>query len=200
MEFLEFPKIARLSRECVITEKIDGTNAQINIVPVHDVITCDHYTGMIPVYEGNDLFLFPGSRNHYLTPENDNYGFAGWVKRNAEELLLLGPGRHYGEWWGQVIQRNYGLKEKRFSLFNVSRWADDDVRPPCCSIVPILYEGIFDTRVIQIALDLLQGRGSKAAPGFMNPEGVVIYHIAGRTYFKKTILKDEEPKSKHGGA
>jgi hypothetical protein len=29
VEFAGFPKIARLSRECVITEKIDGTNAQI---------------------------------------------------------------------------------------------------------------------------------------------------------------------------
>jgi hypothetical protein len=27
-EFVEFPKIARLSREMIITEKIDGTNAQ----------------------------------------------------------------------------------------------------------------------------------------------------------------------------
>jgi len=31
MEFVSFPKIARLSRECVITEKIDGTNASIYI-------------------------------------------------------------------------------------------------------------------------------------------------------------------------
>ena len=31
MEFKEFPKLARLSREIVITEKIDGTNASIFI-------------------------------------------------------------------------------------------------------------------------------------------------------------------------
>lgn len=30
-EFKEFPKMGRLSRECVVTEKIDGTNAQIYI-------------------------------------------------------------------------------------------------------------------------------------------------------------------------
>lgn len=30
--FAEFPKIARLSRECVITEKIDGTNAQVVVL------------------------------------------------------------------------------------------------------------------------------------------------------------------------
>ena len=29
MEFSPFPKIARLSREIVITEKLDGTNASI---------------------------------------------------------------------------------------------------------------------------------------------------------------------------
>jgi hypothetical protein len=31
VSFAEFPKMARLSRECIITEKIDGTNAQILI-------------------------------------------------------------------------------------------------------------------------------------------------------------------------
>ncbi len=31
LEFNEFPKIARLSREIVITEKLDGTNASIFI-------------------------------------------------------------------------------------------------------------------------------------------------------------------------
>lgn len=31
MKFKEFPKIARLSREAIITEKIDGTNASIFI-------------------------------------------------------------------------------------------------------------------------------------------------------------------------
>ena len=30
-DFIEFPKMARLTRECIITEKIDGTNAQIAI-------------------------------------------------------------------------------------------------------------------------------------------------------------------------
>jgi hypothetical protein len=34
MEFKEFQKIPRLRRDCVITEKLDGTNAQICIVPV----------------------------------------------------------------------------------------------------------------------------------------------------------------------
>jgi hypothetical protein len=33
MEFTEFPKMARLSRDVIITEKIDGTNAQVFISP-----------------------------------------------------------------------------------------------------------------------------------------------------------------------
>jgi len=29
----------------------------------------------------------------------------------------------------------------------------------------------------------------------MNPEGIVIYHVAGNLYFKKTIVGDDQPKS-----
>jgi hypothetical protein len=36
----------------------------------------------------------------------------------------------------------------------------------------------------------LRIKGSYASPGFMNPEGVVIWHKAAQCYFKKTIEKD----------
>ena len=52
------------------------------------------------------------------------FGFARWVETNRERLItLLGPGLHFGEWWGSGIQRGYGLTkgDKRFSLFNVER-------------------------------------------------------------------------------
>jgi hypothetical protein len=172
-EFVTFNKIARLSREIVITEKIDGTNASI--------------------YIGEDGEFLTGSRNRWITPESDNAGFARWAAEHKESLLELGVGRHFGEWWGQGIQRNYGLKEKRFSLFNVSKWSD--VRPACCGVVPVLYRGIFDTQVIQDVLDDLAEHGSYAAPGFMNPEGIVIFHTASGVLFKKTIKNDETPKS-----
>lgn len=116
--FVEFPKIARFNREVIVTEKIDGTNAQIL---VND--TGDEVVGV-------------GSRTRWISPKDDNHGFAGWVQKNKEELLRLGPGSHFGEWWGAGIQRTYGLKEKRFSLFNVSRWEHD--RPACCGVVPVL--------------------------------------------------------------
>lgn len=176
-QFQSFSKIPRLSRECVITEKIDGTNAQI----------------LIPENGGKMLV---GSRSRWITPEDDNYGFARWAYEHEEELRAgLGFGRHFGEWWGAGIQRRYDMKEKAFSLFNVNRW-DAENLPTCCRVVPLLYKGPFDTEAIDDTLDMLRKLGSVAAPGFMRPEGIVVYHVAGGYLFKKTIEKDGEPKGK----
>ena len=195
VEFLEFPKIPRLSREIIITEKIDGTNAQLLIT------------------ESGEMLI--GSRTRWITAQDDNHGFARWVEGNKQELLKLGVGRHFGEWWGSGIQRGYGLQkgEKRFSLFNVGRWAlhgtepkriptadpriekYQDVLPEICSLVPELYRGQFDTQKIDALLEDLKVNGSYASKGFMKPEGIVVFHIAGNVGFKKTIEKDEMPKS-----
>jgi len=172
MKFVEFPKIARLSREIVVTEKLDGTNAQICIT--------------------EDGGFYVGSRTRWITPDDDNYGFARWAHENRECLMQLGVGSHFGEWWGQGVQRKYGMDRKVFSLFNVSRWESE--RPECCGVVPTLYRGVFSEQAILDCLDLLSIGGSVAAPGFMNPEGVVIYHTAARKLFKKALHKDEEPK------
>ena len=188
MEFQDFPKMARLSRECVVTEKLDGTNAQVCI--------------------GDDGDMKFGSRTRWITPEDDNYGFALWATENADQLRLLGPGRHFGEWWGAGIQRRYGLEKKRFSLFNVGRWYDADsvesgedltgrvLAPECCRVVPVLIRGMFRTDAIEACLATLSEKGSYAAPGFMDPEGVIVYHLAAGVGFKKTIKKDEVPKGK----
>lgn len=198
MEFKPFDKIPRLSRECIITEKIDGTNGVVGIVTE----TPESYARYAertdtPVFtkevEGGIVCIFAGSRTRWITPEKDNAGFAKWVRDNGEELLKLGEGIHYGEWWGKGIQRGYGLNEKRFSLFNVSRWTDD-VRPACCGIVPTLYVGPFDTRSIASVLEKLEHEGSVAVPGFMQPEGIVIFHVASGHLYKKTIKNDESPK------
>jgi hypothetical protein len=176
MEFEEFPKIARLSRECTITEKIDGTN------------------GCIFVQEDGSIMI--GSRTRWITPVDDNFGFAKWVHEHMDELATLGPGRHFGEWWGAGIQRKYGQERKRFSLFNTFRWTDDAVRPACCDVVPILYQGLFTTDAVGTAIERLQTLGSVAAPGFMNAEGLIVYHHAAKQYFKKTLHKDDEWKGK----
>jgi hypothetical protein len=172
-EFIKFPKIPRYSRDCVVTEKIDGTN------------------GVIRVTESGAIMA--GSRSRWLCLENDNHGFCKWVVENRKALgVWLGVGTHFGEWWGQGINRGYGLKEKRFSLFNRKRWHEGNI-PSCCHVVPILWAGIFPPPVHTIMEDLLT-TGSIAAPGYHRPEGIVIFHAAGNTMFKKTFEKDEGGK------
>lgn len=195
MQFAPFPKIARLNRNCTITEKIDGTNAQVAIIESDSLLNM-HLDYQIAFVD--NLVLLAGSRSRWLQPtkSNDNFGFAGWVRDNATDLAKLGPGSHYGEWWGSGIQRGYDLPkdEKRFSLFNVDRWSDPTTRPACCHVVPTLYEGVFSTNVVNGVVDSLRLCGSAAAPGFTKPEGVIVFHHAQRSRFKVTLEKDEAPK------
>ena len=172
-EFVPFPKIPRLQKDCVVTEKIDGTN------------------GLIYITDDGDMFI--GSRNRWLSEDADNFGFHRWVTENKNELMKLGAGRHHGEWWGSGIQRGYDLPkgEKRFSLFNVSIWNEEN-KPACCYVVPTLYTGEFDTGAITVAGNLLSNNGSLASEGFMNPEGVMIYHSAAGHYFKAPFDKNHK--------
>jgi len=170
-------------------------------------------TGVIAVNDTH--LLYAGSRTRWITPENDNFGFAAWAKANAEELFGLGEGHHFGEWWGSGIQRGYGFKngERFFSLFNASRWVEHDKptyaieqdnpkapplfqehAPACCKVVPVLYDGLFTTGMATIAISKLKDLGSVAAEGYMNPEGIVVYHKAAATGFKMTIKDDHKPK------
>jgi hypothetical protein len=205
-EFHAFNKIPRLSRDIILTEKLDGTCSLVYI-------------------DENNL-IYAGSKERWLWGEpqeeihNDNHGFAHWVKENKDELKQLGRGYHYGEFLGQGIQRSYGLKEKRFYLFNVGRWVDYrnipcgqfpreyeefylrelkekkqnpklEFCPECCYLVPILYEGSFDMERIILELNSLEEFGSKAIPGFKPAEGLIVFHTAGKYLFKKTIIDDD---------
>lgn len=198
-EFTPFPKLSRLFRRAIITEKIDGTNACICI------------QGSAPddgaLVQRNGFSLFAGSRSRWISPKDDNFGFAKWAVAHEEELFALGIGRHFGEWWGCGIQRGYGLTkgERRFSLFNTMRWRlhdtepdaeSKDALPPCCGLVPVLFDGRFTTQDVDHAMHRLAVVGSSAAPGFMNPEGVVVFHVAANSAFKVTIENDGIPKSK----
>lgn len=173
--FIEFPKISRFNREVIVTEKLDGTNAQIYINDTGENV-------------------FAGSRTRWIQPGDDNFGFAKWVQENKEELITLGPGSHFGEWWGLGIQRTYGLKEKRFSLFNVKRWADAGSRPSCCGVVPILWEGLLGDINCSGIMKSLADNGSTAAPGFMKPEGIVVFHTHSGSLFKMTLDKNDAAK------
>lgn len=186
-DYTEFPKIARLRRRTVISEKIDGTNGQIAV--------------------SLDGEVRAGRREGWLTRDDDSYGFAKWAYEHTEELRTLGPGRHFGEWWGRGIGRGYGLSYRRFSLFNTLRWVPSgttpkpisatkmqQVLPPCCGLVPVMYDGVFSEAAIEDCLEKLRTGGSLAMPGFPRPEGVVIYHEAARTAFKRTLKHDDIPK------
>jgi len=213
-EFTGWPKIARLNREVICSEKLDGTNSQVKIL--------------------EDGTLLIGSRTRWITPQDDHFGFAKWVMEHEQEIRTLGPGSHFGEWWGSGIQRGYGCAqgERHFSLFNVSRWNEERfnalederiareqqklapfrrtvelagqpatrafeiarkpfVTPPtCCEVVPVLYVGPLDTRVVTNIVRDLSIDGSHAKEGFMRPEGIIVYHTAVGLPFKVTLDGD----------
>jgi hypothetical protein len=178
----------------------DPTVAALLVAPLAD--------GRLAAHE---LVIRAGSRNRWLTPGDDNFGFAAWVRDNAHELAQLGEGNHYGEWFGKGIQRGYGLDEKRFALFNTGRWYDPKAPgyqpfsapaaaspcPPCTTVVPILkiHDGKLLTYAISEAVHQLRTHGSWMVPGYDRPEGVVAYHTAASQLFKVLLENDDVPKS-----
>lgn len=167
IEFKAWPKITRVEnrRTPIFTEKIDGTNACV-VISEDGEFACQ-------------------SRTRVITPENDNFGFAKWAHEHKDELLTLGPGYHFGEWWGLGIQRGYGQTEKRFSLFNTRRWGDHNPNTPkCVGVVPIL-----PVTNVEDARKFLVENGSIVAPGFMRPEGAVMFDVDTETCFKIIIDK-----------
>jgi len=252
IDFQPWPKIARLNRDITITEKIDGTNAAVVIVPaiiqqgtgwgmiesltnagqpvisLRDNNVTAEEIGAVALVESDDWLIrhavFAQSRTRFITQKNDNYGFAAWVQRNAEALVeTLDAGTHFGEWWGNGIQRKYGEPRKHFSLFNTAAWGDfdhpdtnstdlmdDDV--PALGVVPVLYQGPYSQEAIDTALESLRRNGSYASPGWGTDyatgkaaaEGIVIFHHASREMYKITFEGDESPKAiprdQHGNA
>ncbi len=204
--FEEFPKMPRWSRDSIVTEKIDGTNAGIYIPEAQEGLVTE---------SGKVHSLLASSRTRWIFPDNDNAGFAKWAAEHEEELLMLGPGMHFGEWWGSKIGRTYGCApgDKRFSLFNTLRWRDTlgtneawgsilqerfksepNLAPPCCRVVPIIAVGDFGD-VVEPSMAKLKEEGSYAQRGFMNPEGIVIFHVQGGFALKKTFEGDVKGKS-----
>ena len=197
--FQEFPKIPRLRRDMVVTEKIDGTNAAVGILPAEAV---DYITpnALLVKVDGTEYAVYAQSRKRLITPDQDNYGFARYVWDHACYLVAdLGPGLHFGEWWGYGINRGYGLDNRRFSLFNANRWEDtylaDGFCTPRMHVVPVLWRGGFDDLDVPFQLKCLTGAGSVASPGYMRPEGIVIFHKASKSMFKVLVENDDEPKS-----
>lgn len=197
----------------MVSEKIDGTNASIYIT-TEEPRPDDTVTARITVGDATSFVVYTiraGSRTRWIVPHDDNFGFARWVQENAEELIGLGVGHHFGEWWGKGIQRVYALDHRRFSLFNSERWEDRHTTsrregvypiltngktyaPLCCHVVPVLFKGPFNSLYIQDCVTNLERNGSLAAPGFHDPEGIVVYHTAAGNVFKKTLKDDQGGK------
>lgn len=203
--FTPWAKTGRFFRDIVVTEKIDGTNAAIGIIPIDEIdrvhpegkpeeaqILDQHIIADVTV-NGERFGLYAQSRNKLLSLQFDNASFARYVHNNADGLAdYLGVGLHFGEWWGSGIQRAYGLKggEKHFSLFNTRRHKEPYTAITSNDLVrgvPVLYEGPMDQEMIEAALQHLRTTGSEAAPGFMNPEGVCIFHTGSGIVSKVTL-------------
>lgn len=203
IEFQAWPKTPRLFRDIIVTEKIDGTNGAVIIQEVDSETGVDG--GFWDIESGGKNYIVGAqSRNRLIYPgkQSDNYGFAAWVQENAWQLfVLLGPGRHFGEWWGKGIARGYNMGRRAFSLFNTERYKNDDGDPfqelvgdAWLESVPVLYEGPFDQEEIELCLEGLRKYGSYASPDFMNPEGICIYHTQSKQVYKITLDKNDKGK------
>lgn len=177
--FRSFGKIARWNREVVVTEKIDGAHGQ--------------------VYVGGEGQVLAASRTRWINPGRDDvHDFAAWVAENRESLrAVLGPGCHHGEWWGKGINRGYDGHVRTFSLFNTTRFDPLPEGCPGLAVVPVVWRGLPRDCNLDLILRELRSDGSRAAPGYMRPEGLVIYHTAGNCLFKVTVEGDDKPKGGH---
>ena len=201
MEFEKWPSIPRMSKEWVyVTEKIDGSNAAIRIRPFDIDADRSEQLDTISI-DGVQYTLWAQSRTRFLGPtkETDNFGFARWVYDNAVEIVkVLGPGDHYGEWWGSKIQRGYGMTngERNFSLFNAKRWyetlhpVESRSAVDGLLIVPTLYDGrYYDFNALEVAEEL-RTNGSRIVPGFP-AEGMIVYNREAKSSYKVLLENDE---------
>ncbi len=202
MEFKPFPDIKKLSNvQMNITQKIHGTNAQILIVEFPDNIE-DAERWMVTAdaieVDGKYYHVKTGSRTRWITPLDDNYGFAAFVEKNKVEFVRkLGVGQHHGEWAGPGINSGEGLKERTFVLFAFWNFPPEKSLPPQTAVVPVLYSGSFDGTKIDETMEELKTTGSKLVPGFMRTEGIVVGAMGTR--FKKVFSAEETAWKKPSG-
>lgn len=164
--FKSFPKIPRLSNETfTISEKVDGSNGLI----------------FIRIDPGYSSVMVAGSRSRWLyndgTETWDNFGFGRWVRDNKDSLWGLGAGYHFGEWYGQGINRNYGLKDRKFMLFDAKRYQGMHVFPEIVQMERVFAANVsFDILMYTIdhVINDLYRDGSSIVRGYMKPEGIIV--------------------------
>lgn len=200
-DFKKWSSTPRFHKGLHITEKIDGTNACVII-----------YDGQVKAQ----------SRKRIITPDNDNYGFAKWVYENAGALTdALGYGYHYGEWYGEGIQKNpLKIEGKRFALFNTWHWARPENAERLEMVdglehVPVLHDerlhGTANWETIPLILQDLMTWGSKvqAAPEHVDydegwlvkpkPEGIIVWHRETQQKYKILLENDAFHKGELNG-
>ncbi len=196
-EFKGWGSTTRENKSKTITEKIDGTNACI--VAQNGKVTAQ-------------------SRKRIITPDDDNFGFAKWVYDNAGALLdTLGYGYHYGEWYGEGIQKNpLGIEGKRFALFHATKYTEangyDLSRVDNLETVPLLHHGQCNVWTIPDIVQDLETYGSRVQgaktevitgyiPGMDNEqpyaytkaakaEGIIIWNNETKTRTKLLLEND----------
>jgi hypothetical protein len=196
-EFKGWGSTTRENKNKTITEKLDGTNACVVI-----------WDGVVSAQ----------SRKRIITPDDDNYGFAKWVHANAGVLFdTLGFGYHYGEWYGEGIQKNpLGIEGKRFALFHPTKYNEKNGynldMVDGLETVPLLHHGQCDVWTIPNIMQDLEVYGSKVEgakrtrvrseiPGLgddnvwefdkaADAEGIIIWNNETKTR-TKMLLKDD---------
>lgn len=195
-EFHSYPKIPRYENETfTLSEKIDGSNGVINI--------------------NDDGKIIAGSRTQWLIGQDskgrniDNHGFRQWVADHHDDLLKLGVGTHYGEWYGNKINRKYGLDHNRFMLFNRTRYESniskqmaiqsicpgtpstrDELFPSCCELETVLMDNVCFNALPDLVREFCKSfitNGSRHVPGFKNPEGLIVRSNLRGTLYKVII-------------
>jgi hypothetical protein len=184
-EFVGWGSTPRLFKGMKITEKLDGTNACVAI-----------FDGVVTAQ----------SRKRIITPGDDNYGFARWVYDNAGALTdTLGEGYHFGEWYGEGIQKNpLQVDGKYFALFHPWRYLDNDLEQvDRLTTVPWLHNekthGPGHVNTIASAMSMLSTWGSYATGAYTNigpgsdakgPEGVIVWLGDGSKH--KVLLENDD--------
>lgn len=128
-EFKKYPSIEQY-RNIVKQVKMHCKHNQIPLPTLE-------FTGTVKLHGTNAAIVFnpktgevgAQSRNSFITPENDNAGFAAWVKSNEYSLKkvfgkfnIKENAYIYGEWCGGNIQKGVGINglDKMFVVFNAS--------------------------------------------------------------------------------
>ena len=183
-EFEAWPKIPRaILGDCVMTNKMDGTNACVIIEG-----------GVIVGVQSRKRMLNVG-KDPETKQERDNYGFASHVVHNKETFLALGEGRHYGEWAGEGIQKNpHDLTGKQFFLFNTLRWGVHNPPPKGIQVVEVLHHGEYTRQTVD---DVMNDLLDRSVTEGWKAEGIVVYFPKIKAMEKHTF---EYSKGKWTGA